>query len=1098
MFHLYYGNDLRGLAHRLGERIAEPVGNLLLPEVVLIPQIGMRRWLEIELAEQRGIVANVEFRLPGEFIWQVLRANRPDLPRESAFDREILRWRLMPLLAELASEPVGEPIAHYLRGEAQSLKRLQLAREFAAALERYQAYRRDMLDEWERGAERKDWQAEAWRRLVRGSEEPHRARLIGDFLAQHADGANVPHGLPSRLSVFGCLNISPDVLRVLGTIAHYSEVDFHLPSPCREYWSDLRSEREGLRAGASPLESSEQPLLASWGRVGGEFLDQVFSYDEVQPASEQTILREPARTTLLGRIQADILDLRTPTADERIATLDANDVSLRVHVCHSPLREVQVLHDRLLDLFARDASLKPRDIAVMMPDVALHAAAIDAVFGALPATDARRIPYTIADRRAQDEHPIVEVFLNLLGLPTSRWGVSEVLDLLAVPAVSRHLGLDADALDDLRHWLMEAGVRWGLDASTRIAFGAGDYRAFSWAEGIERLLLGYASGDDQRIGEIAPLPSIEGNAAVTLGQALVALRELERLAAAQRIPRNGTEWQIVYQHALDALLPADLHDRDERRAQDALRDALAALAEGTRAGGCDEALDWQTVRAYLAERLGDANSQQRFLSGGVSFCGMVPLRAIPFRVIAVLGLNDEAFPRREPANGINRLEHALHHTRQLGDRSVRDDDRYLFLQLLTSADDALHLSYVGRDQRGGKTREPSSLVAELLDVVARDYFVDGNVARKELVIEHPLQPFARAAFDGSRNGVFTYRDEWRTAAGVGRAQRARPFAGTTLHLPDDDTPKRISLDRLIDFWRNPARAFLRDRLHLDLYADEEFAEDDDPLALDALQQSMLKRALVEEALASGRPPLHAADAQIQVRRQLPVGHAGAAAYSDAAAAASQLVSRIEHWRGDATALAPVSFELELDHGWLLECSLRQPYREGLLHWSTGPMRGHHWLRPWFEYLVLAACTQRAQLGFNENISCVQIALETKGVQQTELRDIDAATALAQLNALLRGYREGQQMPLAFFPKSAWIFMTTVAGGNVGADERSWKFARTEYEGANNVRGERDDAWIALAFRDRDPFIDSSLAEEFEQRAQQVFATLAGMLHGAPL
>ncbi|MEO5625661.1 MAG: exodeoxyribonuclease V subunit gamma [Dokdonella sp.] len=1098
MFHLYYGNDLRGLARKLGERIAEPIGNLLEPEVVLIPQIGMRRWLEIELAEQRGIVANIEFRLPGEFVWQVLRANRAGLPRESTFDREILRWRLMPLLAELAAEPIGETVAHYLRGEAQSLKRLQLAREFAAALERYQAYRRPLLDEWERGVERTDWQAEAWRRLVRGSDEPSRARLIGDFLTQHADGAMAPQGLPPRLSVFGCLNISPDVLRILGTIGHYSSVDFHLPSPCREYWSDLRSERERLRAGASPLEPSEQPLLASWGRVGGEFLDQVFSYDEVQPASEQTFLREPTRTRLLGCIQADILDLRTPTPDERIAVVDPDDVSLRVHVCHSPLREVQVLHDRLLELFARDASLKPRDIAVMMPDVALHAAAIDAVFGALPATDARRIPYTIADRRAQDEHPIIEVFLNLLGLPASRWGVSEVLDLLAVPAVSRRLGLAADALDDLRHWLMDAGVRWGLDASTRIAFGAGDYRAFSWAEGIERLLLGYASGDEQSIGEIAPLPSVEGNAATTLGQALVALRELERLAAAQRIPRTGGEWQAVYQHALDVLLPADFLDRDERRALDALRDALAALAEGTRAGGCNEALDWQTVRAYLAERLADTDPQQRFLSGGVSFCGMVPLRAIPFRVIAVLGLNDEAFPRREPASGINRLEHALHHARKLGDRSVRDDDRYLFLQVLSSADDALHLSYVGRDQRNGKAREPSALVAELLDVVTRDYFVDRDGARNALVIEHPLQPFSRAAFDGSRAGVFTYRDEWRAAAGVGRAERARPFVDAELRLSGEDIPQRISLDRLIDFWRNPARAFLRDRLHLDLHADEELVDDDDPLALDSLKASTLKRALVDEALASGRPPRHTADTRSHVRRQLPVGHAGAAAYSNAAADASQLVSRIERWRCAATAIAPASFELELDEGWLLECALLQPYREGLLHWSTGPMRGHLWLRPWFEYLVVAASTQRAQQGFDDRVSCIQIALEKKGVQQTQLPHIDAATARAQLNALLRGYREGQRTPLVFFPKSAWTFMTTMAEGKADADARAWKLARTEYAGDNNVRGECDDKWTALAFRDRDPFSDEMLTAEFEQRAQQVFATLAGLLHGASL
>ncbi len=1098
MFHLYYGNDLRGLAARLGERIAEPVGNLLTPEIVLIPQIGMRRWLEIELAETRGIVANVDFRLPGEFVWQVLRANHSGLDQQSAFDRDILRWRLMPLLAELAREPVGTPIAHYLHGDAEQLKRLQLAREFAAALERYQAYRRTMLDDWERGAERDDWQAEAWRRLVRATDQPHRAHLIGEFLVRHANGAVTPQGLPPRLSVFGCLNISPDVLRVLGTLGEYCDVDFHLPSPCREYWGDLRSVRDRLRAGASPLETSEQPLLASWGRVGREFLDQVFSYDEVQPADEEAVLREPSRATLLGRLQADILELRTPAADERspASDIDADD-TLRVHVCHSPLREVQVLHDRLLALFARDATLKPRDIAVMMPDVAKYAAAIDAVFGALPPGDARRIPYTIADRRAQDEHPIVEVFLKLLSLPVSRWTLSEFLDLIAVPAVLRRLGLDAEALDDLADWLGAAGVRWGLDASTRIAFGAGDYRAFSWAEGIERLLLGYATGTTHSVGDIAPVPAVEGSAATTLGQALLVLRELEQLAAAQRMPHRGSAWQALYQRTLDVLLPPDTDDRDERRAQDLVRDALATLAEGTRDGACDEALDWQTTRAFLAERLAEADPHQRFLSGGVSFCGMVPLRAIPFRVIAVLGLDDEAFPRREPANGISKLEHALRHARKLGDRSVRDDDRYLFLQLLTSADDALHLSYVGRDLRTGNAREPSALVTELLDVVTRDYCIDAKTAHAALVIGHPLQPFARAVFDGSRSGVFTYRDEWRAAAGAGRAGSLKPFAATGASLTLGDATRRITLDRLVDFWRNPSRAFLRDVLHLDLYADDDLIDDDDPLALDALAQSNLKRGLIEDALNSGRMPPCEADAGLQVRWQLPVGRAGTDAYRSEAITANQIATCVEDWRRDKRALPPAVFELALDDGWLIECTLRQPYREGLLHWSSGELRGSHWLRPWIEYLALLACADRAQFGFGDDVSCAQIGVREKAIVTLTLHGIDAITARAELAALLRGYVQGQRAPLAFFPKSSWTYLQTLAGakGRDSSEERALENARAEYDN-DRAYSENTDAWIALAFRDRDPFADAALRAEFERCATSVFGTLAGVVHGA--
>ncbi len=690
MFHLFYGNDLRGLARELGEHLRRPCTNVLVPDIVLVPQAGMRRWLEIELAESLGIVANVDFRLPGEFINTLLAAGAGSRPRHGAFDREVLRWRLMPLLAQLASEPVGAPIAHYLRGDAAQLRRQQLAREFAAALERYQAYRRDVLREWEAGGSPHDWQAEAWRRLARTTDEPHRARLIDAFLARYAGSTDAPANLPERLSVFGCLGLSPDALRVLGVLGRHCDVDFYLPSPCIEYWGDERAPRERLRAGASPLEAPAQPLLASWGRVGREVFEQVFSYEEVQPADEVACVREPARTTLLGRIQSDILHLQAPDPDARLQHLDPDDVSLRAHECHSPLREVQVLHDHLLALFERDPTLKPRDIAVMVPDVAAYAPVIDAVFGALPAGDFRRIPYTVADLAAGDEHPVTRLFLTLLSLPVSRWGVSDVLDLLAVPAVMRRHGLDADTLERLGHWFELAGVRWGLDAGTRVAFGAGNYRAFTWAEGIERLLLGYATGNDTESAGIVPVPAVEGSAATALGQALLVLRELEQLATAQRTPRPAASWQALYQHALDALLPDAGADQDERRARALVRGAIAALADGAAAGSCDEALDWQCVREFLAERLAEPDPRQRFLGGGVSFCGMVPLRAIPFRVIALLGMDDAAFPRREPANGINRLEQDLRQARRPGDRSVRDDDRYLFLQVLTSAADALH------------------------------------------------------------------------------------------------------------------------------------------------------------------------------------------------------------------------------------------------------------------------------------------------------------------------------------------------------------------------------------------------------------------------
>ena len=1091
MFHLFYGNDLRGLARELGEHLRRPCTNVLVPDIVLVPQAGMRRWLEIELAESLGIVANVDFRLPGEFINTLLAAGAGSRPRHGAFDREVLRWRLMPLLAQLASEPVGAPIAHYLRGDAAQLRRQQLAREFAAALERYQAYRRDVLREWEAGGSPHDWQAEAWRRLARTTDEPHRARLIDAFLARYTGSTDAPANLPERLSVFGCLGLSPDALRVLGVLGRHCDVDFYLPSPCIEYWGDERAPRERLRAGASPLEAPAQPLLASWGRVGREVFEQVFSYEEVQPADDVACVREPARTTLLGRIQSDILHLQAPDPDARLEHLDPDDVSLRAHECHSPLREVQVLHDHLLALFERDPTLKPRDIVVMVPDVAAYAPVIDAVFGALPAGDVRRIPYTVADLAAGDEHPVTRLFLTLLSLPVSRWGVSDVLDLLAVPAVMRRHGLDADTLERLGHWFELAGVRWGLDAGTRVAFGAGNYRAFTWAEGIERLLLGYATGNDTESAGIVPVPAVEGSAATALGQALLVLRELEQLATAQRTPRPAASWQALYQHALDALLPDAGADQDERRARALVRGALAALADGAAAGSCDEALDWQCVREFLAERLAEPDPRQRFLGGGVSFCGMVPLRAIPFRVIALLGMDDAAFPRREPANGINRLEQDLRQARRPGDRSVRDDDRYLFLQVLTSAADALHLSWVGRDARTGKRREPSALVGELLRTVRRDYVADAA----GLVVAHPLQPFARVTFDGSRAGVFTYRNEWRQAAGSGRSALARPFVPASgLPVPPAGA-RRLGLQELVEFWRNPSKAFLRGTLHLQVDQVDAGAEDEDALVLDGLGRSRLARSLVEHGLASGNPLPAEPDAAARVRFQLPVGLAGREAWQSAVQCAAPVVARVAGWMSRSHPLAPAAFELTLPGGWILDCALPRPCREGLLHWSASRLQGRNWLQPWIEHLALCAWPGRRQAGIADDAGCLRIGWREGEVEVVTLPCMDPADAREELEALLQGWQEGQAAPLPFFPRAAWSHALVLARNPEAeeTDPAALKAARGEYEESERSFGESQDPWIALAFRDRDPLSDGELAARFRQQAMRVFGTLARLV-----
>ncbi len=95
----------------------------------------------------------------------------------------------------------------------------------------------------------------------------------------------------------------------------------------------------------------------------------------------------------------------------------------------------------------------------------------------------------------------------------------------------------------------------------------------------------------------------------------------------------------------------------------------------------------------------------RPVTGAVTVCALEPMRSVPFRVIAVLGLDDGAFPRpgRTPAWDPFATPRPAEHDR-------RKIDRHLFLEAVLCARDALLLFGNGFEAARG-ARVPLSVVA---------------------------------------------------------------------------------------------------------------------------------------------------------------------------------------------------------------------------------------------------------------------------------------------------------------------------------------------------------------------------------------------------
>lgn len=898
---------------QLLERFAP--AHVLSPQTVIAAHPGMRHWLAGALAKARGpggIVANLRISLPSSWLDELAEAELgASAVALTPYRRDRLRWRIHEHLPNLDDAQVRG----YLTGSDSARRRYQLADRLARLYTQYLVYRPDWLAAWERGRDElpePTFMAPLWRVLRTDIGIPHRGEKVQALVRHLTQGAPRQRS-DEPLHIFGISHLAPAELALLGAVARRRPVMLYVPDPCREFWAGLRGPREELREQARQVgfsASSEQyflqlghPLLASWGRMGQHFmlnlqgLDEAIAMDVRHWQDERPAKHEGVG--LLQRLQEGMrqLDpaLTQPLGEGEAAALA--DRSLRVHLCHTRLRELEVLRDALLKELAERPDLKPSDIVVMAPDIAAYVPLLGAVFG-----EAGRhvgpLPYHLADVAVARTHPLLDAFSRLLSLPESRLTAPELLDLLRLPEVARALGLDAADLENLARWLRQSRVAWALDGKFREGFGVPGIHEHTYAWGMDRMLAGYVMGDAEPDesgdtaawslpgGDVWPVEGVHGPQAAALGsldRLLVILADLHRDAAQSR---TASAWAARLEHLLDTLFRIDPRDRDATEALSLLRRFIQATVVETADSGLDPELEFAVVREVLRERLSAAPERQRFLLGGVTVCGMVPQRAIPFRVIAVLGLNDGEFPRLASDAGLDLMQRH----RRLGDRDVRSDDRYLFLETVMAAREVLHLSYIGEGVRDGKPRNPAAPLAELLqfldeqagllgvDADVDETRSDGQPVRRPWRIRQPLQPFDIRYFDGADPRLFSFNTGF---AGMVRGAAAGPFMDVPAaeNAAMDMAP--IALREVHAYFRDPARQLLAQQLHIRLDAlEEDHLQENEPLEPRFSALDQVARRLFFDAVGQGTFQLPASPPPwLALSGMLPSGRMGMDAWA---------------------------------------------------------------------------------------------------------------------------------------------------------------------------------------------------------------------------
>ena len=1131
--HLHRAQRTDYLSYGRGELLASPLPDPFAEEVVVVPEQGIERWLAQRLSHrlgagdgrEDGVCAGIRFLRPRSLVTMLTGRDEDDpwLPQH-------LVWPLLGVIDDAIGEPWCAALSRHLGDgdpddEVRSGRRYSVALRLARLFHRYGQSRPTMLTDWREGRDGSGvagadldpdlaWQAELWRRLVGVVPAPppdvrHTETLAGlrDLTrsegGERDGGQNRPMGLdlPERLSLFGHTRIAVTEVELLEALARSREVHLWLPQPSPVLWDRLApAAAEGVVA-RSEDETGERvrhSLLASLGRDSRELarvlgaaapsLRGAGAEGGARPLAPRVAPEDPA--SVLGWLQHDLGEDHVPTEQERAArAIPRDDRSIQVHACHGPARQVEVLRETLVGLLEDDPTLEPRDVLVMCPDVETYAPLIGAAFGlADHGTDAEgvdthpahRLRVRLADRSLRATNPLLDVADRLVGLAGGRLTASEVLDLAASEPVRRRFRLDDDDLATMTRWVGDSGIRWGYDRAGRAPFALEVEHQGTWRFGLDRLLLGVTVSADGplQVADVMPLDDVGSGSIDLVGRVTELLERIGAGLDALEGARSADAWMTGLTETVLALTDVALRDRWQ------VGDLQRTLTRAIRHASDEVPLRLADVRVLLADQLEGRPSRASFRTGGLTVCTMTPMRSVPHRVVCLLGMDDDAFPRQQAIDG----DDVLTRTPLTGERDARSEDRQLLLDAVLAARERLVITYTGADERSGEHCPPAVPLSELVDAAR-----ETTTAPVE-VVEHPLQPFdARNLTPGQllpEPTPFSFDRSALAAARAGLGERTEPGRLLTAPLPVRAV-EDVALADLVAFYEHPARSFLRDRLRVGVSRDADEISDRLPIDLDGLQKWTVGDRALRARLAGGDArAIYEAEL---LRGELPPANLGQIALREIGEQVEQLMGQLAV--GPADPARSVDIDVTLPGDRRLTGTVDGVRGTHVVDVTYSRLGAKQQIGSWIRLLALTAAGEE-----DEDWMASTLGKGTRGrVARTTRGPLPRAAARSHLTTLVDLYTLGLTAPLPLPVKTAhrWAEVTS---RNSSLRQAATKGAEDEWTQTTTrtglvIPGERDDAWWRLVLGTDAPL--AALQEDVAGPGTAL-ATLAPMVWGPAL
>ena len=1007
--YLHTSNRIESLAERLVQvSRTQPLDSLLSQETVMTLNPGMARWLRFQIAQSQGVAFGWEFPFPGSLFERILSGFDRSHAQSGLFDENLARWELFDLLGTLENSEQFTRLRRYC--DSGPARRFQLASKLAWLYDQYLLYRPDTIIVWEAGRDSSNWQGELWRRLLprifpKARRPQHIARIWQTLRISRPD--HIKPNLkdwPDRIALFGVSSLPPLYLDILDVVSRFRPVHIFLLQPSDMYWADLKSRKQIARTSERvAVETPEfdfdedtidigNPLLPSFGKQGQAFLDLILDKDPIQ---DDAAFIEPEQNTQLSCLQADLfaLESRSPTETPQYP-FPNYDGSIQIHRSSNPRREVESLWDHLLNYFATNPNAEASDVLVMAPDIQDYAGHIESVF-TNDHNDDPSIPFSIADQSGTQESGFLSGLIQYLELASNRASASQILETLKLPITREAFDFTDSDIDRIEFWIRETGVTWGWDATHREAFGAYSTRRNTWSEFQSRLAAGMAFRNETELipGQLSPFCEIEGESTELAGRFIEFLQFHERLKDDCNRTDSIAAWSQHLCSTLDRLKPSD--EFEQNRFQSAIETLQTSLPDSASVNA-----NGQEAIACAIQALQNSSPSGGYLSGRVTFCSLKPMRSIPAKVICLLGMNSDRFPRKSVRVPFDLLSEKP----RRGDRNMRDEDKQFFLETLLATRDQLFISYQGLSPVNDGEREASIVVTEL-----RDYLEAAQSTPDQVTtVTHKRQSYDPEYFkDGS---LFTYSTNRarNCQTYLDRTSSAKDLDPTSLPRSETTSPEPesiLAIYSFIRFFKDPPKAFVQSTLGARFPSIEDALPDSD-----TLQQNPLSRYKVRDrfadALRENRSIASIDPALIASLKLLPPGHLERLSYETL----SEQAARIEcTWNQEGISENNDILSIDLTiANYRLSGQLHRNYKSDAQYFvHPGKLNAKTHIDFWIRHLLANTIKRQSTYVYSlhDNESTI------------EFPPIPNATEI--LESLLNLHRQGHSQPIPFLPQLSW-------------------------------------------------------------------------------